>query len=147
MRRLALPVLLAGAALAGCGSSGSATDAASTSPPGTPKVTLALRHSKGDEQLLACSLVHHYKVYHRGPIDFAGTIAPVPAKHFKLKVKIKRCVDGQFQDSGDTRVSGHAGGSYRGSLQAPGKGVFFARAYYRTAHGDVLSAKVYFEVK
>jgi hypothetical protein len=111
-------------------------------------VTLKLQGSTGDEQLLACSLVHHYAVFKTGAIALKGTVAPAPVKHrWKVKVKIKRCVDGRFQDSGSDRIVGLSSGKYTGSLQPPGKGVFFARAGYRSAGGDVLSDKVFFEVR
>ena len=144
---LAAAALAGCVALAGCGSSGGGASGAGKPPPGSPVVGLDLRHSVGDEQLLACSLVHHYKVYKAGAIPFQGSVRPAPAKHWKVKVKIKRCVDGQFQDSGSDRVLGAPDGSFRGALQAPGKGVFFARARYRTTSGDVLSDKVYFEAQ
>lgn len=146
MRPAAL-VAAGGVALAGCGASGGGTASPGKPPPGTPTVTLVLRHSVGDEQLLACSLVHHYKIYRATGVAFEGSLVPAPAKHWKVKVKIKRCVDGQFQDSGSDRIAGGVRGRYSGMLQAPGKGVFFARARYRAESGDVLSDKVYFEVK
>ena len=145
-RRHVAGALVGAVAIAGCGSG---ADGAGNAPPapGTPVVELNLRHSVGDEQLLACSLVHHYKVYKAGSVAFVGSVSPAPAKRWKVKVKIKRCVDGQFQDSGSDRVLGTSGGRFSGALQAPGKGVFFARARYRSVKGDVLSDKVYFEVK
>jgi len=121
--------------------------AARPSPrPGDRVVTLRLHDDVGDEQLLACSLVHHYGVFRdRHPIPFDGTVGP-PPRRFKVTVKIKRCVDGRFQDSGASDIRGLAG-RYSSTLQPPGKGVYFARTRLRTAGGDVLSRKTYFEVK
>jgi hypothetical protein len=149
MRRLTALSIAGGLAVGGCGggSSGTGAGATRTAPPGTAQVTLALVHSTGDEQLLACSLVHHYKVYRRVAVAYTGTLHPAPAHHWNVKVKIKRCVDGQFQDSVSVHSTGSANGRFAGSLQAPGKGVFFARARFRSPQGDVLSDKVYFEVK
>jgi hypothetical protein len=111
-------------------------------------VSLKLHGDQGDEQLLACSLVHHYAVFPAGRlIAYDGAVRPAPAKHLKVKVKIKRCVDGRFDDSGTDRITGGLDGRYAGHLQAPGKGVFFARTRFRTSRGDVLSDKVYFEVR
>jgi hypothetical protein len=153
MLRLAPHLALTGVvacatALAGCGSGGGGGGTPKPSQPGAAVVTLKLRGSTGDEQLLACSLIHHYAIFKSGPIALKGTVAPAPAKNrWKVKVKIKRCVDGRFQDSGSDRIFGRSSGKYTGSLQPPGKGVFFARARYRTAIGDVLSDKFYFEVR
>ncbi len=142
--------LLIGAAALGGGCGAGAP--AKTDPlvrKGDPVVSLALHGDRGDEQLLACSLVHHYAVFAAGRrIAYDGTVRPPPPKpRWKVKVKIKRCVDGQFQDSGADRVSGGADARFEGLLQPPGKGVFFVRARFRGPQGDVVSRKIYFEVR
>lgn len=146
IRGVATVVLASAAALAGCG----APPAAKPRPAidGAPKLTLKLHGSTGDEQLLACSLVHHYATFpSRRQVAYDGRLTP-PVHRFKLKVKIKRCVDGRFQDSGSQPVHGH-NGRYTGTLQPPGKGVYYARARARVrgSRGDSLSDKFYFEVK
>lgn len=135
-------VTLAAALLAGCGAAGPAPKTG----PGGPRITLTLHHDTGDHQVLACSLVHHYARFPAGrPIAFDGMLRPTPAKAgVKVKVKIKRCVDGRFQDSGAWAVRGAADGTFRGELHIPGNGVFFARARYR---GVALSEKFYFDVR
>jgi hypothetical protein len=137
------------AALTGCGSGSAGGGTTGPAPrPGAPIVTLELVGSTREEQLLGCSSVHHYAIFNGGRIALKGTVHPVPEQHrWKIKVKIKRCVDGRFQDSGSDRIVGLSSGKYTGSLQPPGKGVFFARAGYRSAGGDVLSDKVFFEVR
>jgi hypothetical protein len=142
----AVALALGAATLGGCGASGPAPGP--TARKGGPIVSLKLHGDQGDEQLLACSLVHHYAVFPSGRlIAYDGAVRPAPTKHWKVKVKIKRCVDGRFDDSGTDRITGGFGGRYSGQLQAPGKGVFFARTRFRTPSGDVLSDKVYFEVR
>jgi hypothetical protein len=140
-------LVLGAAALGGCG----ATGPGHTGPvakKGGPLVSLTLHGDQGDEQLLACSLVHHYAVFPAGRlISYDGTVRPAPTKRWKVKVKIKRCVDGRFEDSGADRVIGRPDGHYAGQLQAPGKGVFFTRTRFRTPSGDIVSDKVYFEVR
>lgn len=146
---LGAALLIAAAAVGGgCGTGAPAK----TDPParkGQPIVSLGLHGDRGDEQLLACSLVHHYAVFAAGPrIAYDGTVRPSPPKpRWKVKIKIKRCVDGQFQDSGADRVNGGGDARFAGLLQPPGKGVFFARARFRGPHGDVVSRKIYFEVR
>lgn len=132
------------AILAGCG----------PSPPAVRRghqgvtVSMRLHGDVGKEQLLACSLVHNYPVLPFGQrVAYDGFVRPAPAGRWKVKVKVKRCVDGRFQDSGADRVFGSAGGRFAGRLQPSGRGVFFARARYRSPAGDVLSEKLYFEVR
>ena len=131
------------AASAGCGQ---------TRPHATPvsdhRVRLVLSGDLGRTQVLACSLVHHYAIFPGGRlITYTGSVRPAPDGRWKVKVKIKRCVDGRFQDSGADRVHGGPSGAYSGRLQAPGKGVYFARSRYRGYSGDILSNKVYFQVR
>lgn len=132
--------------VAGCGPAGPA--AVPVDKKGNAIVSLTLHGDQGDEQLLACSLVHHYAVFAAGRlIAYDGAVRPAPTKHWKVKVKLKRCVDGRFEDSVADRIIGGARGRYAGHLQPPGKGVFFARTRFRTPSGDILSDKVYFAVK
>lgn len=140
-------VFAAGAALLAAGCGGGAPAVRKPPPSGVPSVSLELRGARGDVQMLACSLIHHYARFPKGNvIHVAGELAPTPHKaSFKVKVKIKRCVDGRFQDSGSWRVVG-AAGRYAGTIEPPGTGVFFARARYRDARGDSFSDKVYFRV-
>jgi hypothetical protein len=144
-RRGAAALATCAAAIAACGAG---PPAARVSPPGVPHVTLVLHRDSGDKQLLACSLVHHYAQFPAGRlIAFDGAVIPPPQEAgFKIKVKIKRCVDGRFEDSGAWNVRGSADGRFRGALQIPGKGVFFGRARYRSPKGTALSDKFYFEV-
>ncbi|UTI67125.1 hypothetical protein NBH00_12915 [Paraconexibacter antarcticus] len=144
----AAPLVLTGVTLlaSGCGSGSSGRPA--TPVPGLPRVTLILRHSGADHQLLACSIVHHYARFTaRRPIVFEGNLQPREhASHFKIKIKIKRCVDGHFQDSGSWDIRGGRNGRFQGMLPIPGKGIYFARARYRNDVGTATSDKVYFDV-
>lgn len=143
----AAAVMLAAALLAGCGASSPASKP--PQPPGGHTITLTLHHDTGDHQLLACSLVHHYARFPAGrPIAFDGTLLPARGTtRTKVKVKIKRCVDGRFQDSGAWDVRAAADGKFQGELHLPGNGVFFARARARTGQGVALSDKIYFDVR
>jgi hypothetical protein len=150
MRRAALGLTALGcaaAALSGCGAGGGAATARSPHPEGY-EVRLNLRGESGDKRMLACESVHDYAQFRAGrPIKYDGTVRPMPARRWKVKVKIKRCVDGRFQDSGADRVPGVSGGRFAGKIQPPGKGVYFARARYRDAKGDVVSDKEFFQVR
>jgi hypothetical protein len=143
-----LPVLCCAAALPawGCGEQGGA--AARAQHPDGITVGLELRGEAGERRMLACSSIHNYAQFRLGrEITYDGTVRPTPDGGWRVKVKIKRCVDGRFQDSGADRVPGVSGGRFAGQIQPPGKGVFFARARYRDAAGDVVSDKAFFEVR
>lgn len=145
LRLLATAVCCTGAAmLSGCGEDGAPAGNVRTDV----EVGLELRGESGEKQMLACSSVHHYAQFRAGRmIKYDGSVRPIPEGGWKVKVKIKRCVDGRFQDSGAERVPGVSGGKFAGVIQPPGKGVFFARARYRDADGDVVSRKQFFQVR
>lgn len=112
------------------------------------KVGLELRGETGDRTMLACSGVQDYAQFPSGRrIRYDGIVTPTPKGKWRVKVKIKRCISGQFQDSGADRVPGVSGGRFAGYIQPPGKGLYFARARYRDRKGDVISRKEYFQVR
>jgi hypothetical protein len=130
----------------GCGDGGGA--AARAQHPDGFTVGLELRGESGERRMLACSSVHNYAQFRAGrEIKYDGKVRPKPDGRWNVKVKIKRCVDGRFQDSGADRVPGVDGGQFEGVINPPGKGVFFARARYRDSAGDVVSDKAFFEVR
>jgi hypothetical protein len=147
LRHAAFPlaVLACTAAATGCGD---AQPAARAQHPDGITVGLELRGESGERRMVACSSIHNYAQFKAGQqIKYDGRVRPVPDGRWKVKVKIKRCVDGRFQDSGADRVPGVSGGRYEGRIQPPGKGVFFARSRFRNSRGDVVSDKAFFEVR
>jgi hypothetical protein len=107
-------------------------------------VTLNLKGGTGNSSLRACGIRHHYTLFRRGQrIGLDGTVAGA-AGAFTVKVKIKKCVRGQFVTRLQQHVGGRAG-RYRGSFASGARGYYFARTYYR-AGTVVKSAKQYFKV-
>ncbi len=107
-------------------------------------VTLNLKGGGGNRSLRACGIRHHYTLFRRGArIDVDGTVAGASGD-FAAKVKVKKCVHGQFVTRTEQRVSGRAG-RYRGSFASGARGYYFARTYYR-AGTVVKSDKQYFKV-
>jgi hypothetical protein len=108
-------------------------------------VTLNLKGGVGNRTLLACRIRHHYTLYRRGPrIAYDGTVAAPPGA-FTVKVKVKKCVRGQFVPRFEQHIAGRAG-RYRGSFRSGTRGFYFARTYYRS--GSVIkSDKQYFRVR
>jgi hypothetical protein len=143
----ALVAALAGVAVAGCGQQhdrGSAPAAARG-----PRVVLDLKGG-GNDQATACGAHHHYTSFaHAGQIRFGGTVAPLPAVRWKVKVKLKVCRGHVFQDllKVDTAEDKHRG-SFTGSTAAPKPGRYFARAsLYENGRLVARSDKEYFDVK
>jgi hypothetical protein len=106
--------------------------------------TLNLQGGIGNKTLRACGIRHHYTLFRRGRrVGFKGTVAGASGA-FTVKVKVKKCVGGQFVTRLQQHVAGDAG-RYRGSFVAGARGYYFARTYYRA--GAVLkSDKQYFKV-
>ena len=131
-RRGAVIVVGAAAVLAAVpGTSVVASPVASSAATG---LMLNLQGGYRNATLSPCHIQHHYTYYHRGHgVPFNGTLSPPPGKHFLIKVKVKKCVNGRFRTI--TRLTVHVRGNpttghYDGTLRAPGRGAFFARAYY-----------------
>jgi len=114
--------------------------------PGTPVVaapfastaatglSLNLQGGYKNATVTACRIQHHYTYYHHGRrVPFNGILSPPPGKHFLIKIKVKKCVNGRFRTI--TRLTTHVDGTpttghYDGAVRAPSRGFFFARAYY-----------------
>lgn len=129
MTRAAL--IVAGALLvAGCGGSSSKpAGAGATSSQSGPRVSLNLKGGTGARQS-ACGAEHHYTQYAaHASVEFAGTVTPVPAGRWKVKLKVKRCRGDAFATVAkvDAERDKHSG-SYRGVLPSLPAGSYFARA-------------------
>jgi hypothetical protein len=108
-------------------------------------VTLNLKGGVGNRTLRACGIRHHYTLYRRGPrIAYDGTVAGA-AGAFTVKVKVKKCIRGQFVTRFEQHIAGRAG-RYRGSFRSGTRGFYFARTYYR-AGSVIKSDKQYFRVR
>jgi hypothetical protein len=127
MRR-ALAAGLVLAFLAGCGGAGGNSEVRGKHASG-PKLTLEVKGGRS-QNLTACGSTHHYTVYASGsPVEFAGAVSPVPAGRWKVKLKLKVCRSGAFQDVQklETTRDKHTG-AFRGMLPALPRGTYFARA-------------------
>jgi hypothetical protein len=138
-RRVLILVALA-AALARCGGGGGSNG---------PHIALDLKGGS-NETATACGSQHHYAVFRRGQtINYSGTVKPVPSRRWKVKVKIKTCRGGTFQELAKVEATrSKATGRFSGSLPAGGPGRYFARVSLyeggvQTARGD----KRYFVVR
>jgi len=108
-------------------------------------VTLNLQGGYANRQLTACSLKHHYTFFHAGhTITMKGSVAPTPASHWRVKVKVKQCLRGGFRTVWTGYAGGHADGSFKTTYRASRRGFLFARAYYYGATPTVRSDKQYF---
>jgi hypothetical protein len=104
-------------------------------------VTVDLKGGHGTRSSVICGARPHYTLYHLGdPVRFAGTV-PGAAGAFKVRIKIKQCVHGQFVTRIETHVRGR-NGRFTGSFRAGARGFYAVRAYY----SGQTSAKRYLRV-
>ena len=115
-------------------------------------VSLNLQRGFKNRQLAACGIKHHYTFYHRRHrIPFDGTVNPAPHHSFRVKVKVKKCRSGSFRTVFAIHVRGSGStGHFRGHLRSPGRGFFYARAYFYgippQKHAVARSDKEFFRV-
>jgi hypothetical protein len=123
----------------------------SPAAPGAVPALVGLNLKGGVAETLAsaCGVPHHYTVYRGGgAIRFDGTVNSPPRATWRVKVKLKSCVDGAFQDSGAARVHRRADNTYKGAFRAPVPGHYFARAAVNVGGRRVArSSKQFFEVR
>jgi hypothetical protein len=113
-----------------------------------PAVHLNLQGGYANHARTACGIRHHYTYYHPARrVPFNGQVLPAPQKPWRVKVKFKKCVRGRFVTVQQTHVSGGSRGDFRGSMRSPGRGFFFARAYYYGVRPAARSDKQYFRVR
>jgi hypothetical protein len=112
-------------------------------------IGLDMKAGTGDKLIAACGVPHHYTIYHAGsPILFGGAVQSPPRANWRVKVKLKSCVDGAFRDSGTPSVHVRSDNTYKGSFQAPVPGHYFARASLNVGGRRVArSSKRFFEVR
>lgn len=107
--------------LSGCGGA--------NAPAPRSGITLDLKGG-ANETATACGASHHYAVFGAGrPVRFSGDVRPVPAGHWKVKVKVKICRSGSFADAVKTEATrDKRTGHFIGSIPAVGPSRYFARA-------------------
>jgi hypothetical protein len=118
-----------------------------TTGAGAVQISLDLLGGGSTGPVATCGVTHHYTTYAPGStIEFRGSMSS--KGHWSVKLKLKACSAGTFQDSGEASARVHGGDTYKGSFPAPIDGHYFARAELKQG-GAVIgrSDKRYFEVK
>lgn len=93
-------------------------------------VNLNVQGGIGNRTLRACGLTHHYTLVHRGrAIKVDGSVGPAPSGSFRIKLKIKRCVNGHFRTVWTGAAVAGTGGAFNGTLPPRKAGFYFVRAY------------------
>jgi hypothetical protein len=111
-------------------------------------VSLNLQGGYANHAVTACAIRHHYTYFHpRRRISYKGSVSPAPGGAWTVKVKVKKCARGQFRTVFSTHAPGKSGGRFDGSFRSPGRGYFFARAYYYGVTPAAKSDKQYFRVR
>jgi hypothetical protein len=74
--------------------------------------------------------MHHFRTYAAGAsLAFRGSVNPIPSARWKVKLKIKVCARGQFQDFTKFDVSTNKHRStFKGTFAAPPAGLYYVRA-------------------
>jgi hypothetical protein len=112
-------------------------------------VELNLKGGVAETVAAGCGVPHHYTVYRAGDvIRFNGSVTSPPRAAWRIKVKLKSCVNGAFQDSGSARVHQRADNTYKGAFRAPVPGHYFARAALNAGGRRVArGSKQFFQVR
>src|SRR5205823_12669079 len=94
-----------------------------------PQLSLNLKGGRGGAALTACGAPHHYTIYRAGErIKLGGSVTAPPAGRWKVKLKLKACIGGEFRASGGAAVRVRSDGTFKGAFPAPVPGLYFARA-------------------
>lgn len=140
--------LLAASAASLAVAAGAASAAAPVAHTSAHRVALNLQAGYANHTLVACGIRHHYTDYRpRRRVSFNGSVSPSPPKPWRVKLKVKKCVRGRFVTVLQTHASGNSRGGFSGSFRAPGRGMYFARAYFYGDRPASRSDKQYFRVR
>jgi hypothetical protein len=111
-------------------------------------VVLNLKDGSGSEELIACTIRHHYTLFQvRRPLHMDGSVQPVPKAGWTVKVKVKRCTRGRFRRVWAGHAKGKSDGTFKITYTPRHRGSFFARAYYYGVRPAARSDKHYFRVR
>jgi hypothetical protein len=87
-------------------------------------------HGGGNASLVACGDTHHFRTYGVGAsLSFSGAVQPVPSGQWKVKLHIKVCQGGAYQDF--AKIDAHENqstGTFHGNFSAPPPGLYEVRA-------------------
>ncbi len=110
-------------------------------------MTLSISGAKGNLNATACGKQEAFFDYGApAQVSYSGTVSPAPSGRWKIKVKLKRCVSGTFEDADSQKIVGQNDGHFSGIFPVPGKGAYSLRARLE-GHGQPESPKVYLQVQ
>jgi hypothetical protein len=110
-------------------------------------VLLNLKGGYADRELVACGIRHHYTFFHVArAFRMDGSVQPVPAGAWTVKVKVKRCSAGRFRTIWAGHARGKSDGTFTIAYTPRRAGALFARAYYYGVRPAARSDKQYFRV-
>ena len=77
-----------------------------------------------------CGATHHVHTYRTGmPVTLSGTVAPIPAGHWKVKLQLKRCLGATATEVAKlAATSDRRAGTFQGRITAPSAGDYAVRA-------------------
>ena len=112
-------------------------------------IGLNLKGGIAELQAAGCGIPHHYTAYRTGQtIHFGGNVTSPPKQQWKLKVKLKSCIGGRFEDAGTAPAHVHQHNSFKGAFSAPVPGYYFMRASVNVGGRRIArSAKRFFRVR
>jgi hypothetical protein len=129
----------------------STTSTATTSPRSSGPASVSfIVHGGGNASVLACGDMHHFRTYSAGAsLSFSGTVRPVPGGQWKVKLHIKICQGGAYQDFAKLDAhENHTTGAFHGSFKAPQPGLYEVRAVlYLGTSESTESDKVHVETR
>ena len=109
-------------------------------------VSLNILGGYGNRTLRACGIVHHYTLRRHGrAIKVDGAVLPAPGGTLRIKLKVKRCLDGRFRTVWVGLASPQGAGAFQGVVPPRKRGFYFVRAYDEGST-VVKSDKQYFRV-
>ena len=119
-----------------------------------PTLTIKAKGEYAKLHRTACHKTKTFRFFHRtSTIEFRGFLTPAPALHFRVRVKIERCVNGRFREVSTLSIIGKKlTGKYKGYTSArplaPRSHRRHAVLYYRARAyaGGAASNKTYFAV-
>lgn len=118
-------------------------------PVGATLVGLDLKGGSAQLSATACGIPHHYTEFRAGEtVHFGGSVTSAPKGSWKVKLKLKSCIGGRFEDAGQVAARTRHDNTFKGSFRAPVPGYYFVRASVyvggrRVARGD----KQFFNVR
>ena|SRR5947209_13871607 len=120
----------------------------------TTSLTLEFKRQYAKQHHAQCGKAERFRMFHRrATIEFRGFLTPPSAKHFPVRLELKRCMHGHWTKIGDRSTLGKKlTGKYKGFFSAgplaPRSHRRKAVAYYSGTAivGTLRSTKEYFAV-